>query len=683
MLTLLAISSLTITIATILGASVAGYFSRQLSQNSNRGPVTLAIAIGIGFAISSVAAAWSYGLVGADSFVYVLAAVLVLGLAVLMLKPVRVGFATWREFSKSDLLLFLIPLYAVFLAKPYWDGLTNLRIAAGGGPDIPQNLMTVLAQRRNGSTWFEARDNFLTFLGDKNLAEAVYHLYQLPSMQDQAGYDYMVYGTRWGLSVPFAQLLRIDQRWLISEQGMVLTAGLISLALIVYAFSTLMGNRPLLRIALSLGAMSSASFLVQVFNGGMAQAWGLPGLALMSFVFVMAIVLQSRNQVSKQLTWALIALAAFGWLGNAVTYIDSSMTMAVVFAISSALLFFVIGKSAAIQSIKVIALGGVLAALAVAPYSYAAIHTMPIRLTLAAGTGIQFNNWPLPSEILGILDVWTQNPGTPRDPIFLLIGLVISVSLFIFIVRGINSKNQTDKSLSALGLAIFLVGGAIALWASQTGIRSNYSFVKVSTYMSPMLIMIISEKFAIKSGNRTSKYKLSTLRGWYGMATPLSFVLLAALTANSANASLYRKAEFSMPSKQLEILTDKEAQAELENFNYLTTYRAISNLLGVIGNTHWISKAPNDQRLETRLDKELRVLCFAADTACTGPGGEISVPALNKYGMKVFKSPITTEQFNALSPKDRFYAAMDAVGQPRFEVPERFIGGNPLLKTDQ
>jgi hypothetical protein len=683
MLTLLAISIFTIFIAAVLGASLAGYFSKHLSEDANRGPITLAIAVGIGFALSSVAASWSYGLVGADSFIFVLIALFVFSLIALVKKPIRGGFATWREFSKSDLSLFLIPLYAVFLAKPYWDGLVNLRIAAGGGPDIPQNLMTVLAQRRNGNTWFEARENFLTFLGDKNLAEAVYHLYQLPSMQDQAGYDYMVYGTRWGLSIPFAQLLRIDQRWLIAEQGVVLTAGLISLALIVYAFSTLMGNRPLLRVALSLGAMSSASFLVQVFNGGMAQAWGLPGLALMSFVFIMAIVLQSKNQINKQLSWVLIVLAAFGWIGNAVSYIDSSMTMAVVFALSSALLYFVVGKSAAIQSLKVITFGGILAAIAVAPYAYAAIHTMPIRLTLAAGTGIQFNHWPLPSEILGILDVWTQNPGTPRDPIFLLIGVIVSASLFLFIVRGINSKNKTDKSLSALGLAIFLVGGLIALWASQTGIRSNYSFVKVSTYMSPMLIMIISEKFAIKSGSKSNKYKLSTLRGWYGLATPLSFVIVAALTASSANASLYSKAEFSMPSRQLEILTDKEAQAEIENYNYLTTYRAISNLLGVIGNTHWISKAPNDQRLETRLDKELRVLCFAADTACTGPGGELSVPALNKYGMKVFRSPITTEQFNALSPKDRFYAAMDAVGQPRFEVPERFIGGNPLLKTDQ
>ena len=683
MLTLLVISLIAILLAALLGFSLSGYFSKTLSEGSGRGPISLALAITIGFALSSMAASWSYGLLGSDSYIFVLIAFFLISLITLSRRSIRSGLKVWREFSKPDLALFLIPIYAVFLARPYWDSATGLRIAAGGGPDIPQNLMTVLAQRRNGSTWFEARENFLSFLGDKNLAEAVYHLYQLPSMQDQAGYDYMVYGTRWGLSVPFAQLLRIDQRWLIAEQGLVLAAGLISLALIVYAFSTLMGNTPFLRIILSLSSMSSAGFLIQVFNGGMAQAWALPGLALLSFVFVMAIVLHSRNQSSKELTWTLIALAGFGWLGNAVSYIDSSMTMAVVFFLSAVILYFLVGKSSALQAMKVVTVGGVIAAISVAPYAYAAIHTMPIRLTLAAGTGIEFNNWPLPSEILGIFDVWTQDPGTPRDSLFLLLGGILSLALFVFIIRGLKSKNPTDKALSALGLAIFVVGGAIALWASQTGIKSNYSFVKVSTYMTPMLILIISEKFAIKSGSKGNRHKLSTLKGWYGLATPISFVLIAALSANSANGALYRKAEFSMPASQLEIYNDLQAQAELESYNYLTTYRAISNLLGVIGNVHWISKAPNDQRLETRLDKELRILCFAADTACAGPGGEITVPSLNKYGLRVFRSTISTAEFAALSPRDRFYSAMDAVGQPRFEVPERFIGGNPLLKTDQ
>ena len=685
MLTLFVITCSVWILAALVGAPLSSFLVSRLGiSDRKRGPIVLAVSIAGGFALSAIASSWSYGLIGADYFLHILVAIFTLSvISAFAIPGVRSTFKIWKEFNKADVSILLLPIYAVLLAKPYWEGLTKLRIAAGGGPDIPQNLMTVLAQRRNGSTWFEARENFLNFLGEKNLADAVYYLYQLPSMQDQAGYDYMVYGTRWGLSVPFAQVLRIDQRWLIAEQGMVVAVGLASLALIIYAFSTLMGNRHFLRNLLAIGSISSAAFLVQAFNGGMAQAWSLAGLGLLSFSYVVAIISRARGQWNRGLLFSLSVLAGFGWLGNAVTYIDSSMTMGAVFLASTIFLYFLSGKANALESLKVVILGGIGAALLVAPFAYAAIHTMPIRLTLAAGTGIQFNNWPLPSEILGIFDVWTQNMDVKRDPLILLIGVIISSSLFYFVARGIKSRNVADKALSALGIAIFLVGAGIAIWASQTGIRSNYSYVKVSTYMAPLLIMIISEKFAIKSGSNANKAKLSTLRGWNGLLTPFVFVLAAGATAIGANNSLFKKAEFAMPSQQLEMLVDTEAQREIDNYNYLTTYRAISNLMGVIGNTHWISKAPNDQRLETRLDKELRVICFAADTACNPPAGELNVPALNKYGLRVFNSTISIQDFANLEPRARYDAAMESVGQPKFEVPERFIGGNPLLKTDE
>jgi hypothetical protein len=101
-----------------------------------------------------------------------------------------------------------------------------------------------------------------------------------------------------------------------------------------------------------------------------------------------------------------------------------------------------------------------------------------------------------------------------------------------------------------------------------------------------------------------------------------------------------------------------------------------------VGDVHWVSKAPNDQRLDSRLNNEMRIICFAADTVCVPKTPEIQVPSLNKFGFRVFQSPITTQQFAALAPRERYYAAMDAVGQARFEVPERFIGGNPLLKPN-
>ena len=78
----------------------------------------------------------------------------------------------------------------------------------------------------------------------------------------------------------------------------------------------------------------------------------------------------------------------------------------------------------------------------------------------------------------------------------------------------------------------------------------------------------------------------------------------------------------------------------------------------------------------------MRIICFASDVACKPNSLEIA-SALNKYGLRVFQSPITTAQFVDLPIIDRYNAATDAVGQERLQIPERFIGGNPLLKTDQ
>ena len=78
----------------------------------------------------------------------------------------------------------------------------------------------------------------------------------------------------------------------------------------------------------------------------------------------------------------------------------------------------------------------------------------------------------------------------------------------------------------------------------------------------------------------------------------------------------------------------------------------------------------------------MRVICFVNDVACVPKTPEIVGNVLNKYGFKVYQSPISTAEFAALKPLDRFYADMDAAGQARFDIPDRFVGGNPLLKPN-
>jgi hypothetical protein len=682
-LTLVLITVGVITFAIVIGAIPGSLITRAISGTStNRGPVALGISAGIGFALSAIAASWAFGVFGANSYIYLVIFLFIISVFILKSSYVRGSLTVWKEFSRFDAFLLALPILTAFLSKPYWDGITKVRLAAGGGPDIPQNLMTVLSQPRIGSTWFEAKANFLSALGDKNLGDAIYHLYQLPSMQQQAGYDYLVYGTRWGLSIPFAQLLRIDPSLLVIEQAMTISVGLAALALIMYSFSRLVFIRFSLSFLLLIATVSSAPLVVQIFNGGMAQAWALPGLGMLSFTFLLTLMLKTKSELTPVATRGLIGLSCFGWLANAVTYIDSSMTLAAVFLISIIFLALFTNRHISISLAKTTFLGGVLAAIIVAPYSFAAISTLSIRLKLASGTGIIFDHWPLPSEMLGLINIWTGEAGKARDPLILLLGVLFSAAIVATVLRGIPSKNLWDRSVSLLGLSILLVCAVIALWASQTSLGSNYSYVKVATYVTPLFLLVIGERMSenLKIGKaRNAKNDTPyALR----MITPIFFVSIIVLSVGATNSGLIKKFEFTFPSSMTKILSNTEAQDELSKYNYLTTYRALSNVLGFVGDVHWVSKAPNDQRLEARMQNQMRIICFVGDSACLPKTQEISVPSLNKFGFRIYESPISTEEFAALPPKERYYASMDAVGQARFEIPERFIGGNPLLKPN-
>ena len=414
----------------------------------------------------------------------------------------------------------------------------------------------------------------------------------------------------------------------------------------------------------------------------MAQAWALPGIGLLSAVLLLTLYLKTRDELTPTVFKGLVALSVFGWLANAITYIDSSMTLAAVFAIAAVFLGILAKRDLSLSVVKTIFIGGVLAAIVAAPYTYAALTTMSIRLKLASGTGFLFNYWPLPSEMLGVINIWTGKAGTPRDPVIMLVGVLLSAGIIWMVLRGLRSKIAWDRSVSILGLSIIIVCAAVAFWAKNTSLGSNYSYVKVATYVGPLFILIIGERMSQNLKVKRAKNSKNDTPYWLRMVTPVFFVVIMVGSVVAANSGLVKQQEFSYPSEMTAILNDEAAQAELHNYNYLTTYRALSNALGFMGDTYWVSKAPNDILLATRMNNELRIICFVGDTACVPKTPEITDNVLNKYSLRVFQSPITTAQFAALKPLDRFYASMDAVGQPRFDVPDRFVGGNPLLKPN-
>lgn len=666
-------ATLSIVIASPIAASLVSRFSLMPGR---RGPLVVAVSLVISLALISISASWSYGLLGANTFPYILGFLSLCSCAALVLKSVRMKWRLIGEFERSDLLLLLfLPLLSL-LTRTYWTGLFGLQLASGPGPDSAQNFMVVSAQNINQTTWAASRDYFFNQMGTTNLWDGLYHLYQMPSFVDQAAIDYLVYGTRWGLSIPYSQLMRLNKSLIGGEQAIVLGIGLMAIGFLIYGAVKHLTSRSVLSIFAALISVASTPLLVQFFNGGIAQIWATPGLVLLSIVLVFSITHSREMMNSTSMRRSLIALAAIGWLATAVTYIDSAMALATQAVITSGLLYAFRKKSLSGKALFIsFSVSGILAALVVAPYTWAAIQTLGIRLRLAQGTGIDFKNWPWPSELLGLFDVWTGTESIGRDPIILLASILASIYIVWLVIR--NLPNETSQEIRLLGISIFLSMFVILLWSLNTGSNRNYAYVKFSTYLTPLLLLVLTLRWA--SLESTKRKKLKTNSNWYGLAVPGLFTVAVLGSSIPASGAMYQTAEYVVPQAQFTIYNDKQAQEELSNYNYLTTYRPISNLLGSLGNVHWISKAPNDLNLSTRLNNELRIICFMNDVACNPTTPEL-VSNLNKYGLRVFKSPITTQEFNSLKVLDRYNAATDAVGQERLKIPEKYLGGNPLLK---
>jgi hypothetical protein len=108
-------------------------------------------------------------------------------------------------------------------------------IKVGNGPDVSQNLMAAQNADKIGSTWLSAINSIKVFLNVDSFDQAAINQFRVPSVRDLASYDYLVFGGRWGLTVPFNQLSKIfGPRLILWETSIVLLLTLLSLVLIFF-----------------------------------------------------------------------------------------------------------------------------------------------------------------------------------------------------------------------------------------------------------------------------------------------------------------------------------------------------------------------------------------------------------------------------------------------------------------
>ncbi len=194
--------------------------------------------------------------------------------------------------------------------------------------------------------------------------------------------------------------------------------------------------------------------------------------------------------------------------------------------------------------------------------------------------------------------------------------------------------------------------------------------MKVSVYVS--YIVFITFAYSLFP-SKIKSIKASTR----SVGITLTVFAMGVFATSASATSELSKTGTIIPYEFKPLFQNEKIQNELEKYNYLTTYIPGANFLGVFGNVHWISKAPNDQILGDRMNAELRLICFSADTNCKPTTPRISSPELEKYGLIVFESPITTKEFIALDVRQRYNTNFTVFGIEPQIIPERFIGGNP------
>jgi len=220
----------------VIGSPVALLtFAKKNSEKPLEFSIFLAIAITTGFGLSAFSSSLAYSFYGINNYFQILT-LIGFGLwisVILARKKIVFRLSNIKGYTYFLLFSYLISIY---FAKSQWDANLKPRIFSGVGPDVSQNLLASYIAPSLGTTWFEASNKLITTLSADNLYDGAVKLFDIPSFVQLAGYDYLVFGSRWGLTVPFSQIIDIfGPHNLMLEIGTVLLTTLLSILIISFS----------------------------------------------------------------------------------------------------------------------------------------------------------------------------------------------------------------------------------------------------------------------------------------------------------------------------------------------------------------------------------------------------------------------------------------------------------------
>jgi hypothetical protein len=649
---------------------VAIFFYENIKDEKIDRYLVLAFSLVIGFGISAFAASTSFSYFGVNTYFLIMFLILCFSWILYFKNRRKLILQKINKTSSRFLITFIIA--SLYYTKSQWDRSLNSIIFSGPGPDVPQNLMASLKASELGSNWFSASNKTIADLGVTNSDQAAYSMFEYPSHSSLAVIDYLVFGVRWGLHIPYNQIIRIiGPQGVMFEIGTILFVTLFTICIIVFAVSQLITKSNLISTIFALTVALNGSFLNQYFNGGISQAMGLVGN--IGILMVLCLLLTNElNLESRKRKLGLFFLGTCSFLSSSLSYVDGTFGAVLVVTILSVIML-IYNRNTLKSVIKYLVIPGIASLILTPLFAYLVFNNLSGRANAASGTGVATGIWKLPSQFIGLLIPYTSIFETKNSLTF-LISVIFSIIIMAIIGYTLLRKNTPQFIFAILAISALIVNlfGFILGYYSRN--QSDYIYNKISTYAAPFLlfsILIILFHFS-----QEKKFK--------SMPIALIMIISSVVLINS----IYIENKFSssndtiikVPNSFRNLLNDKKLYNYLDSNNYIMPYKPAYSFAGLFGVNFWISKAPNDMNLNSRINNPLRLLCFKGDNVCNPKSEPIQNPELEKYGIIEFQSPLSTLEYSKLSIIDRYNYATDSFSQPRVNIPEKFIGGNPYLK---
>ena len=629
----------------------------------------LAISIIIGFGVSSISVAYSYGFLGINNYFFTTFCFGIISLGIFVKYRKNI---TFPKKDKNTLYFLLPPLFlSLYIVSSQWGSSLKPRIKSGFGPDVSQNLMAAQVANDNGSTWISSSHNLISTLGVHNIHQAAIDIFRIPSFKQVAGYDYLVYGGRWNLTILYNQILRIfGEQAIMWEIGTILFTTLTSLTIIFFAVSKIVTKSNPISSAITLSIICNASFLYQYFNGGLSQAFGMIGISGLSLV----LLLISRgdtnfeNRISKS---GIFILSIASWISSSLTYIDATFIYILFLFVFLTICLFK-DKTTFRKVFNFLLLPGISAALLVPNFIYSILINLDYRSAAASGTGTTTGIWKTPSQLIGIFNVFSMTNDN-QSKILWYSSILISILILLYFLSNIirpKSEYFVFVNIAVSSSIVCVIGFYLNYFGNN---RSDYIYNKIVVYLSPLIILslliLFTQHFDKNNTNKFSK-TLFLLVTFVIIGSGISFT-------EKFNSS---KEVLIIPTEYSKLLKDRSLEDYLKSKNYLAPYKPAYNFAGLFGAEFWISKAPNDIKLSSRINNKLTIFCFAGDEACKPMTEDITNTNLKQFGILEFNTTLTTEEFSNLTILEKYNYNFDIIGMPRSEVPKKFLGGNPYLK---